>query len=92
MILDDTGPRMDNSGMSQELFGRIVCVRSPLVDGSGWLAQVWFVAVDDDQSAVDAVYSMGGATTDDEIIVIGQLEPDAVQRIGLKAGQALSYP
>ena len=56
------------------------------------LRKVWFVAIDDDQNAVETVRSLGGATVEDEVVVIGQLEPDAVQKIGLKAGQALSYP
>lgn len=78
--------------MSQALFGRVVCVRTPLIDDSGWLATVWFVAMDDDEGALEAVRAAGGVSPDDEVLLVGQLEPDAVRRLALAPGQATSWP
>ena len=76
----------------KEQFGRIVRVRTEYVDGSGYLARIWYVALDDDQGAMDAVRARQGAATGDLIDVLYQLEPDHVRKIGLERGEALAYP
>ena len=76
----------------KEQFGRIVRVRTEYVDGSGYLARIWYVALDDDQGAMDAVRGHQGTTAGDLIDVLGQLEPDHVRKIGLGQGEALAYP
>lgn len=78
--------------MIQDLFGRVIAVRSPLVDESGWLATVWYVAIDDDGAALDAVRAQGGISSEDELLLIGQLEPDAMVRLALSPGQAIAFP
>lgn len=73
-------------------FGRIVRVRTEYVDGSGHLARIWYVALDDDGGAMAAVRTCQGAAPGDLIDVLGQLEPDDVRKIGLQDGEARSYP
>ena len=73
-------------------FGRIVRVRTELLDGTGFLARIWFVAVDDDDGAMVAVRNAGGASADDLLDVLGQLPPDDVETIGLNEGGAKAYP
>ena len=81
--------RSGSSEVSQDAFGRIVCARSPLVDGSGWLATIWFVAIDDDDVEIKRFAPEAWAPT--ITFCVGQLEPDAVQS-GATRGQAVSYP
>lgn len=76
----------------KEQFGRIIRVRTEYVDGSGYLARIWYVALDDDQEAVDAVRGQQAVATGDLVDVLGQLEPDHVRKIGLRKGEALAYP
>lgn len=73
-------------------FGPIVRVRTQCVDGSGYLARIWFVALDDDATALEAVRAEQGAAESDFIDVPGQLEPDDVQKIGARDGEARPYP
>ena len=73
-------------------FGRIVRVRTEYVDGSGYLARIWYVALDDDRDAMEAVRIRQGAASGDLVDVVGQLEPDDVRKIGLRDGEARSYP
>lgn len=76
----------------KDQFGRIVRVRTEYVDGSGYLARIWYVAVDDDQGAMDAVQAHQGTAPGDLIDVLGQLEPDHVRKINLREGEALAFP
>lgn len=76
----------------KDQFGRIVRVRTEYVDGTGYLARIWYVALDDDQGAMDAVRAQQGTAAGDLIDVLGQLEPDHVRKIGLRKGEALAYP
>ena len=74
------------------MFGRIVRVRTELLDGTGFLARIWFVSVDDDAGAMAAVRDAGGASADDLLDVLGQLPPDDVEAIGLGKDEAKAYP
>ena len=76
----------------KEQFGRVVRVRTEYVDGSGYLVRIWYVALDDDQAAMDAVRSHQGAAAGDLVDVLGQLEPDHIRKIGLRKGEALAFP
>ena len=78
--------------MVQNLFGRVIVVRTPLVDETGWLAAVWYVAIDDDEAALDAVRAQGGISAEDELFLAGQLDPDGVVRLALAPGQAVVFP
>ena len=73
-------------------FGRIGRVRTEYVDGSAFFARIWYVAVDDDAGAMDAVRVASGVSAGDRVAVLGQLAPDDVDKIGLTAGEARAYP